>query len=144
LNAIEAVGPTLKLIGELPKPPFSDIAAGLTSGSTIYLAHVRNNHHFVLLIDADGTDAFFVHDPFYPFPSYPYANISDIIMYSVQTKPWVNTPHSYPLFKQCDPVSFPIFFLAHIQGVGKQCDDLKDHLSSWLPDVIDFHGSQWL
>jgi len=64
--------------------------------------HVKNHHHFVLLMDALGTDAFTVHDPFYPDASYPYANISDIIMYSIQSEPWVNEPKVYPAFKQCD------------------------------------------
>jgi len=103
LNAIEAVGPTLKLIGELPKPPFGDIVAGLANESTIYLAHVHNNHHFILLLSASGSDSFVVHDPFYPVNTYPYSNISDIIMYSVQSEAWANTPFSYPLYKQCDP-----------------------------------------
>lgn len=103
LNAIEAVGPNLKLIGELPKPSFQEISSGLASEATIYLAHVHNNHHFILLLAADGEDSFIVHDPSYPYTVYPYANITDIIMFSVQTQPWVNTPRQYPLYKQCDP-----------------------------------------
>ena len=108
LNAIEAVTPRLRLIGEQPKPAFDDIARGLDTLSTIYLAHVRNNHHFILLIAPTGPDTFVVHDPNYPITTYPYANISDIIMYSVQTKPWANVPNLYPTFKQCDPGCYNI------------------------------------
>ena len=60
LNAVESFTPYIQLIGELPPPPIDDIAAGLESGTVIYLAHVRFVHigprvctdHLILLICA--------------------------------------------------------------------------------------------
>lgn len=44
---------------------------------------MRNNSHFVLLTGFTDDESFTVNDPNYVLASYPYANISDIIMYRV-------------------------------------------------------------
>lgn len=44
---------------------------------------MHNNGHFVLLTGFTDDMSFTVNDPFYASTSYPYSNISDIIMYKV-------------------------------------------------------------
>ena len=84
LDAVQRLTPAVTLIGELPAPPFKEIARGLKNGSVAFLAHVAALHHFVLL---DGVDAraagnnFTVRDPLYNATSYAYGAFSDIIMY---------------------------------------------------------------
>ena len=86
LDAVQQLTPLLKLIGELPAPPFEQISMGLKNGSVSYLAHIASLHHFVLLQGVDarapGTN-FTVLDPFYNASSYAYDSFSDIIMYSI-------------------------------------------------------------
>jgi hypothetical protein len=55
------------LIGEQPKPTIASIQEGITSGDIVYVAHVHNKSHFVLLTGFDPKEpgAFFVNDPFY-------------------------------------------------------------------------------
>lgn len=81
------------LIGEITPPPEPvQMRAGLDGGDIIYLAHVRNRTHFVLVTGypTDGSDSFTVHDPNHPVKVYPYQNISDVIMYYV-TPPTAGT-----------------------------------------------------
>ena len=78
----------------------------------VYLAHVRNRSHFVLLTGytAKGSGVFTVSDPYYityKVDTYDYAGIADVITYNVSltgpapaSKPVV--PYAYPLYKQCD------------------------------------------
>lgn len=95
LTAAEALSPVMSLIGETPKPSFEEIAADIKNERIIHVAHVCNNHHFVLLITPlMAQKAFVVHDPFFNVSIYPYANISDIIRSKINV---------YPVFKQCDP-----------------------------------------
>lgn len=58
--------PGLRFISEAPAPPAASIQAGLSSGEFIYIAHVRNRTHFVLLtgFSAQALGEFFVNDPF--------------------------------------------------------------------------------
>ena len=88
LDAVQNLTQRVALIGELPAPPFADIAAGLADGTVAYLAHVAALHHFVLLQGVgDGgrsTTNFSVRDPLYKASSYAYAAFSDIIMYSLK------------------------------------------------------------
>lgn len=85
LDAVTRLNSTVELVGEVPKPSMASIQAGLTAGNIIYIAHVHDNGHFVLLtgFDAAQPDALSTNDPFYNSTWYPYANISDIIMYKV-------------------------------------------------------------
>lgn len=88
----------------------------------MFVAHVRNNSHFVLLTGAKSATVFEVNDPFYNQTTYEYSDISDMIMYSVagtrlgslrggrpnvvSDAPPLGTsviPHPMPLWKQCDP-----------------------------------------
>ena len=96
LNASERLSPVMSLIGENPKPSFAEISQTIADERIIHVAHVHNNHHFVLLIGAVPLQqAFFVHDPFYNSTSYPYENITDIIR---------SKSNVYPVYKQCDPL----------------------------------------
>lgn len=95
LSAPTGLDARFTLVGEQPAPPMADIQAGLTRGDTVYIAHVRNRTHFVLLtgFDASSPDSFTVNDPFYSVSSYPYGNISDIIVYHIaQAGATRNTP----------------------------------------------------
>jgi hypothetical protein len=55
----------ITLVGEVPPPSIPSIQQGLLKGSFIYVAHVRNRSHFVLLTGYDpaAPDAFTVNDP---------------------------------------------------------------------------------
>ncbi len=81
------------------------------SGDVIYLAHVRNQSHFVLLTGVDDTqpETFLANDPNYNVTGYALSQIHDIIMYSVHpAEQGTNIPLTYPLYKQCDPVSVSV------------------------------------
>lgn len=86
------------------KPSVEEIQNGLEMNSTIYLAHVRNRTHFVLVTGWNAADSnFFVNDPNHDIPAYNYSDMADLIVYRIhpQNKPVV--PTQYPLFSQCDP-----------------------------------------
>lgn len=93
----------LLLVSEAQKPSEDVLTKQITSGSHIHACHVRNNHHFVL---ATGTQVnptsgeleVLVNDPNYNVTFYPYANITDIIIYAVKAV----QPQIYPLYKQCN------------------------------------------
>jgi hypothetical protein len=90
---------------EYPAPSSASISAGLAAGNTIYLAHVQNQTHFVLLTGTASPGVFTVNDPFFNLTTYTYADIHDIIMYQILPSPHSdNIPKVYPLYKQCDPV----------------------------------------
>jgi len=107
-------GGVLTFVSEQEKQSIATIQAGLQKNAAVYLAHVRNNHHFVLLTSwNDSISQFNVNDPFYNVTSYPYENITDIILYTVGPQPAAPKrsdlpstaviPLYYPLYKQCDP-----------------------------------------
>jgi len=109
LDAPERLSKRIKLLGELPKPPIGDLRKGLDRGDIVYIAHVRNNGHFVLLTGYDArSDHMLVNDPGFDVTAYPYANISGIITYQVfpsmprALPSSARIPKQYPLFKQCD------------------------------------------
>jgi hypothetical protein len=109
LNAVERLTPLFKLVSEAPKQDIPTIQKGLTSGDYVYIAHVHDKHHFVLLtgFNPASPDVFYVNDPFYNSTWYPYANISDIILYQVlqrelELPKTAIVPRYYPLFKQCN------------------------------------------
>lgn len=66
----------------------------------VYIGHVRNRSHFVLLTAAAGPAAFAVLDPYFNATEYPAAEISDVIEYAVIKH---TEPVAYPRFDQCDP-----------------------------------------
>jgi len=109
LDAVERLTPKLKFISEVEKQSVAVIEQGITSGEFVYIAHVHNKGHFVILtgLTADHK-GFQVNDPFYNTTIYPYANISDIILYQVVAgaeeisveSPVI--PRNYPLYKQCN------------------------------------------
>lgn len=54
----------LRLVGEVPPPSADAIAVRLEAGTGIFVAHVRDQSHFVLLVERQGGTTFRVHDPF--------------------------------------------------------------------------------
>lgn len=88
LNAVSRLNSSVQLVGEItPTPSVSYLQQGLASGQYIFLAHVRNAHHFVLLTGYKPGDnnGFLVNDPMLYTNYYPYANISDVIAYKVSS-----------------------------------------------------------
>lgn len=114
LDAPSKLSKELQLVGEIEKPPVSEIVANLTMHDMIYIAHVRDRTHFVLLTGWDGdAQAFTVNDPFYNSTTYSWDSIADIIIYHIPsgeqavkpTTPLPSTaviPFQYPLYKQCN------------------------------------------
>jgi hypothetical protein len=100
-------GSQLELVGEVTTLTEEQIVAGLKDGSHIYVAHVRNRSHFVLLTGVSETQAsngkkhvrFVANDPFFKTDSYLFTEIADIITYKV-IKPVV--PKAFPWYSQCD------------------------------------------
>lgn len=104
LAAPEAVSVRMVFVSETQKPPAARIRDGLVSGEEIYLAHVQNRTHFVLLTGyAPDLASFAVNDPFYNRTAYRYDEIADMIIYRVGNGSTVIEPRRYPLFMQCDP-----------------------------------------
>ncbi len=117
LNAPDQLTARISLKGEMPKPPLAELRSHLDAGDTIYIAHVHNSGHFVLVTGWNDTlSALNVNDPFYNSTTYPYDQVSDVIAYGVsppiqygegQAASAVPTsaviPFKYPLYKQCDP-----------------------------------------
>lgn len=91
--------------GDAAKPPLKTIQEHLSPDSDrhmVFIAHVRNNSHFVLLTSFDNnTNSFTVHDPGFNQTYYNYMDISDILMYSI-LPPKSYVPKYYPLQKQYD------------------------------------------
>jgi hydroxymethylpyrimidine/phosphomethylpyrimidine kinase len=67
---------------------YPEINAGLEKGDTVYIAHVRNRSHFVLITgyDANNSTFFYVNDPFYNVSTYMYDTVSDLLVYHVTPK----------------------------------------------------------
>jgi len=66
LTAPQRLTPVLKLVGEIEKPPVQEIRGNLTAQSQVFIAHVHDRTHFVLLTGWDtAANAFTVNDPFY-------------------------------------------------------------------------------
>eukprot|EP01065_Artemidia_motanka_P035356 TRINITY_DN43280_c0_g1_i1.p1 TRINITY_DN43280_c0_g1~~TRINITY_DN43280_c0_g1_i1.p1 ORF type:complete len:382 (+),score=97.18 TRINITY_DN43280_c0_g1_i1:47-1147(+) len=89
--------------GAAAKPSLSAVQEGLAAGGDrhmVYVAHVRNRTHFVLLTAWDqSANAFAVNDPGFNQSHYAYADIADVLMYSVLP---AAVPKRYPLYKQSD------------------------------------------
>ena len=69
----------------------------------VFLAHVRNGTHFVLLTGWNSSAAAFdVNDPGFDRTTYLYDDIGDLIIYSTVPSPNAFVPMPYPLFKQYD------------------------------------------
>lgn len=66
LSAPQRLTPVLKLVGEIEKPPVEEIRANLTAQAQVFIAHVHDRTHFVLLTGwSEEAQAFTVNDPFY-------------------------------------------------------------------------------
>ena len=93
--------------GNASKPSQALMQEGLDPNRTdrhlVFLAHVQNSGHFVLVTAWDASRAKFeVLDPFYATSHYAYADMSDVIIYSVFPPARAMVPKTYPLFKQSD------------------------------------------
>ena len=67
LNCVHNITDRLALDGEAAKPSAAKMAADTAAGTVVYIAHVHDGGHFVLVTGYDeSTDSFSVHDPFYP------------------------------------------------------------------------------
>jgi len=74
----------------------------INMNNNVFVAHVRNGTHFVLLTGYDD-GKFLVNDPYYNATSYTYSSMSDIIVYSiVPAEKTAIVPFAYPLYKQSD------------------------------------------
>jgi hypothetical protein len=89
--------------GESAKPDLGSIKESLSNENSglIFIAHVRNSSHFVLLTAWDGEKGFRVNDPGFNSTHYSPEGISDIIIYSAFPSTAV-VPKRYPLTKQFD------------------------------------------
>ena len=77
----------IKYVGEIFPPVLSRgyVVRALEAGLVV-LGHVRNKTHFVLLNgEIGGGNAYTVMDPFYNSTTYSYEDISDVIVYSMNT-----------------------------------------------------------
>jgi len=85
LNAPEALAPNrIRCLGEPQVPFFSTLKKFVMDGLSV-LAHVRHQHHFVLLLGMDPTQeqSFVVNDPGFNQHSYNYSDIHDVIVYDI-------------------------------------------------------------
>ncbi|EGD82360.1 hypothetical protein PTSG_03025 [Salpingoeca rosetta] len=105
LNAVEAFTNHLELISEGFPQTRKEVEAGIASTSYIYLAHVRDGTHFVLLTGVAKDGRFKVNDPGFNQDTYAWTDIVDMIVYRVvppAQRAQQRTPLAYPLFKQCN------------------------------------------
>uniref|UniRef100_A0A7S3DAZ2 Peptidase C39-like domain-containing protein n=1 Tax=Palpitomonas bilix TaxID=652834 RepID=A0A7S3DAZ2_9EUKA len=87
LNKPDAISSRVHLVGEFPKPAFSDLCSSIMKGNYLAILHVHNRGHFVLATGCNTADqSFNVNDPFYPTTSYAYADVADIIAYTVDAE----------------------------------------------------------
>jgi len=72
-------------IGENQKPPLDVLHGWLRTGGYVPILHVRNRHHFVLCTGYDSShpSTLYVNDPGYDQESYDYAEVSDILLYTI-------------------------------------------------------------
>lgn len=88
LDIVSNLTSKLTLISESPAPSVEVMRKHLTAGDTIYLAHVHNSGHFVLVQGWDDAKAAFtVRDPFYNTTEYTHDQISDVIAYAIRSDP---------------------------------------------------------
>jgi hypothetical protein len=92
--------------GDNAKPSLAEIQAALSNTGSdrhlVFIAHVLDSSHFVLLTGWDAAaDSFRVNDPGFSTTHYAFADISDILVYSMLPTTAV-VPLAYPLFKQSD------------------------------------------
>ncbi|KAA0156399.1 hypothetical protein FNF29_01191 [Cafeteria roenbergensis] len=136
----------LQFVSEHDKPELDDMRAAVEKGDTIFVAHVHDSGHFVLVtgVDSDSRDRFEVNDPFYNSTWYPYANISDVIEYRI-TAGDAPARTAFPLtpasLRGAAPTpSLPSwtkeqdggeFVVPYVMPLFKQCD------SRWGSDKID-------
>jgi hypothetical protein len=86
--------------GDDARPSLETLQQQINTSSVAFIAHVRNNSHFVLLTSWDQTrQAFAVNDPGFDQTHYPYQEISDILMYSLLPAK-ATIPKVYPLWEQ--------------------------------------------
>ena len=113
--------PRLELIGEAPKPSFGHMAAGLREGTEAYIAHVRNNHHFVLLSEVRNSTH---------FDAGPRLQRDHVRVRGHQRRHQLPrrgsvVPHpAYPTFNQCDG------------RWGAELDRIRDRVCRGLPHVF--------
>ena len=92
--------------GDDGKPTLESMQENLALGDEdflVYLAHVRNSSHFVLLTAWNASAQMFdVLDPYYNATQYTYEDMSDVIIYSVLPAERATVPKRYPLFQQFD------------------------------------------
>lgn len=92
--------------GDSAKPPASVLQEYLASPGDhhmVFIAHVRNSSHFVLLKSWNSSSGdFMVNDPGFDRNRYSYDEMSDVLMYSVFPSPTAIVPKRYPLFQQFD------------------------------------------
>ena len=92
--------------GTAAKPSPDTIRSGLSSssdGHLVFIAHVRNGTHFVLVTGAGVGDNFAVNDPGFSATTYAYADMSDIIVYTVFPPTLaLLSKEMYPVFNQGD------------------------------------------
>jgi hypothetical protein len=58
--------------------------AKIVRSGLIVIAHVQNQHHFVLVTGFQEPNKFLVNDPFYPKTSYTIEEIHDFLFYDIQ------------------------------------------------------------
>jgi hypothetical protein len=117
-------------------------------GSTVYIAHVNNRSHFVLLtgvvaayeaLESTRTQpqpsTFYVNDPYFNQTTYTYDSIADIISYTV-LRPI--EPKAYTGFDQCThsslclsssrtcPIGDAACVRVCMEGMGTQLTELVD------------------
>jgi len=98
INAPDRISNAIKTVGEIQKPDLKTLKIWLEQ-DTVVIAHVKSNSHFVLLTQPTDSDLFKANDPFYSDQFYPYANITDVIVYEMKqqkskivlknTPPWI-------------------------------------------------------
>jgi hypothetical protein len=77
----------IKFVSEVEKPSVAVLNAWVQSVDMVPIAHVRNRHHFVLLIGIGiQKDTYWVNDPGYPQDTYAYGDIADVILYRFTKK----------------------------------------------------------
>jgi len=74
---------TMQFLGEKAKPSATDLVTKINEQKSILIAHVRNNHHFVLLTSVIDTNTYTINDPGFNTTTVTYPEISDIITYAI-------------------------------------------------------------
>jgi len=83
LDAPDRISPGhVKSLGE-PPVPFLDSLVRLVKSNFVVIAHVKDQHHFVLVTGFQAPNIFTILDPFYPQTTYQYEEIHDILLYDM-------------------------------------------------------------